>query len=79
MTAIVRSLTNSQAEAEEWELRCDMAAVFRVSARLGWNEQIGNHNSLMLPGKDPLFLINPRGLLFQEITASSMIVCDLDG
>lgn len=79
MTAIVRDLTNSKADAEEWQLRCDMAAVFRVGARLGWNEQIGNHNSLMLPGKEPRFLINPRGLLFQEITASSMIVCDLDG
>jgi hypothetical protein len=42
-----------------------MAAVFRVAARLGWNEQIGNHNSLMLapsgPGERPTFLINPRG------------------
>jgi ribulose-5-phosphate 4-epimerase/fuculose-1-phosphate aldolase len=79
MTAIVRHLSNSQAEATEWELRCDMAAVFRVAARLGWNEQIGNHNSLMLPGEEKLFLVNPRGLLFQEITASSLIVCDLDG
>jgi ribulose-5-phosphate 4-epimerase/fuculose-1-phosphate aldolase len=66
-------------EALEWQLRCDMAAVFRVCARLGMNEQIGNHNSLMLPGTDNLFLINPRGLLFQEVTASNMIVCDLDG
>ena len=53
------------------------------SARLGWNEQIGNHNSVMLPqrspGRPPLFLINPRGYLFQELTASSLIVCDLDG
>jgi ribulose-5-phosphate 4-epimerase/fuculose-1-phosphate aldolase len=68
--------------ALEWQMRCDMAAVFRVGARLGWNEQIGNHNSLMLPvpqGERPQFLINPRGLLFQEITASSLIVCDLDG
>ncbi|MBC7799462.1 MAG: class II aldolase/adducin family protein, partial [Gemmatimonadaceae bacterium] len=40
---------------------------------------IGNHNSLMLPGDRPLFLINPRGRLFQELTASSLIVCDLDG
>lgn len=82
MVAVVRSLTSTDAEAEEWRLRCDMAAVFRVCARLGWNEQIGNHNSLMLPqraGGDPLFLINPRGLLFQELTASSLIVCDLDG
>ena len=69
-------------ESLEWELRCDMAAVFRVCARLGWNEQIGNHNSLMLPtpaGAPEQFLINPRGLLFQELTASSLIVCDLDG
>jgi ribulose-5-phosphate 4-epimerase/fuculose-1-phosphate aldolase len=83
MVAVLHCLTSSDAEAEEWRLRCDMAAVFRVSARLGWNEQIGNHNSVMLPqrmtGDAPLFLINPRGYLFQELTASSLIVCDLDG
>src|SRR4051812_28342488 len=83
MSAVIQSLSRSEAEQEEWRLRCDMAAVFRVSARLGWNEQIGNHNSLMLPqaspGDPPLFLINPRGSLFQELTASSLIVCDLDG
>jgi len=69
-------------ETTEWRLRCDLAAVFRIAARHGWNEQIGNHNSLMLPareGEAPRFLINPRGLLFQEVTASSLIVCDLDG
>ena len=83
MVAVVHTLTSSDTEAEEWRLRCDMAAVFRVAARLGWNEQIGNHNSLVLPQRSrddaPLFLINPRGLLFQELTASSLIVCDLDG
>ncbi len=83
MSAVLKSLTNSEAEAEEWRLRCDMAAVFRVSARLGWNEQIGNHNSLMLPKRTedekPTFLINPRGWRFEELTASSLIVCDLDG
>jgi ribulose-5-phosphate 4-epimerase/fuculose-1-phosphate aldolase len=66
----------------EWEMRRDMAAVFRIAARHGWNEQIGNHNSLMLPtppGEPAQFLINPRGLLFQELTASSLIVCDLEG
>ncbi len=60
-----------------------MAAVFRISARLGWNEQIGNHNSLILPrarpDEPPLFMINPRGYRFEELTASSLIVCDLDG
>ena len=79
MSAVIKNLTNSEAEAEEWRLRCDMAAVFRVSARLGWNEQIGNHNSLMLPGEEPLFLINPRGMRFEELSASSLIVCTLDG
>jgi ribulose-5-phosphate 4-epimerase/fuculose-1-phosphate aldolase len=68
-----------QAEDAEWQLRCDLAAAFRMHARLGMNEQIGNHHSLMLPGNDTQFLINPRGLLFQEITASNLIVCDLSG
>ena len=81
MAAIVRQLGRTDDEIAEWELRCDMAAVFRVAARLDWNEQIGNHNSVMLPGSPdrPLFLINPRGMLFQEITASSLIVVDYDG
>ncbi len=73
---------DARTDTTEWQLRCDMAAVFRIAARHGWNEQIGNHNSLMLPhrvGQAPLFLINPRGLLFQEVTARSLIVCDLDG
>jgi ribulose-5-phosphate 4-epimerase/fuculose-1-phosphate aldolase len=83
MTAVLQSRSSTAAEEAEWALRCDMAAVFRVAARLGWNEQIGNHNSLMLPKRRPddaaTFLINPRGYLFQELTASSLIVCDLDG
>jgi ribulose-5-phosphate 4-epimerase/fuculose-1-phosphate aldolase len=79
MSAVLQSLSSTQAEAQEWQLRCDMAAVFRIAARLGWNEQIGNHNSVTLPGAQPRFLINPRGYLFQELTASSLILCDLDG
>ncbi len=83
MTAVIKSLSSTEAEAREWELRCDMAAVFRISARHNWNEQIGNHNSLMLPQQrpddPPLFMINPRGWRFEELTASNLIVCDLDG
>lgn len=83
MVAVIQSLSSTQAEEAEWQMRCDMAAVFRVAARLGWNEQIGNHNSLMLPqastDAQPTFLINPRGYLFQELTASDLIVCDLAG
>jgi ribulose-5-phosphate 4-epimerase/fuculose-1-phosphate aldolase len=79
MVAVIEALSPTSAEEAEWALRRDLAAVFRVAARHGWNEQIGNHNSVMLPGERPTFLINPRGLLFQEVTASSLIVCDLDG
>ncbi len=82
MTAVpIRARSTSAQEEAEWKLRTDLAAVFRIHARHDWNEQIGNHHSVMLPGGGgkPLFLINPRGLLFQEITASNLIVCDLDG
>lgn len=79
MAATVESLTRSADEEAEWALRRDMAAVFRIAARLGWNEHIGNHNSLMLPGSATRFLINPRGYLFQELRASDLIVCDLEG
>jgi ribulose-5-phosphate 4-epimerase/fuculose-1-phosphate aldolase len=75
----LREVGKHPAEDLEWQLRCDLAAVFRILGRLGMNEQIGNHNSLMLPGSETLFLINPRGLLFQEITARNLITCDLDG
>jgi ribulose-5-phosphate 4-epimerase/fuculose-1-phosphate aldolase len=83
MTAIpIRARSTSAQEEAEWRLRTDLAAVFRIHARLDWNEGLGNHHSVMLPakpGEKPLFLINARGLLFQEITASNLIVCDLDG
>lgn len=67
----------------EYELRCDLAAVFRVMARLNMAEQIAGHNSVMLPsgmvGTDPMFLINARGYHFSEITASNLLLCKLDG
>ena len=79
MANVLTSLSSSEAEAREQAQRADMAAVFRIGARLGWNEHIGNHNSLMLEGEEPTFLINPRGFLFQELRASDLIVCDLAG
>ncbi|MEH2492791.1 class II aldolase/adducin family protein [Bradyrhizobium sp. AZCC 2230] len=63
----------------ELDYRRDLAALFRALGRMGMNEQIANHNSFMLPGSDDLFLINPRGLHFKEITASSLILCNMDG
>ena len=66
------------ADAAEWALRVDLAATFRLSAREKWNEGIGNHNSAMIVNTEYM-LINPRGMLFQEVTASNLITCDLDG
>lgn len=67
----------------EMELRRDLAAVFRAMAQLGMTEQIAGHNSMMLPdavsGGEAMFLINPRGLHFSEVTASSLLLCRLDG
>ena len=61
------------------EARIDLAACFRMAARLGLHEGICNHFSFMVPGRDDIFLVNPHGLSFAEITASSLIVCDFHG
>ena len=61
------------------QARVDLAAVLRWAARLGYQVGVCNHFSLMVPGRDDLFLVNPEGLFWSEITASSLIVCDLDG
>jgi ribulose-5-phosphate 4-epimerase/fuculose-1-phosphate aldolase len=59
--------------------RVDLAACLRMAARLGLHEGICNHFSLMVPGRDDLFLVNPYGLSFAEVTASRLLVCDFEG
>lgn len=61
------------------QARIDLAACFRMSARLGMGEGICNHFSFVLPGHRDLFLVNPYGLAFAEITASSLLICDFHG
>jgi ribulose-5-phosphate 4-epimerase/fuculose-1-phosphate aldolase len=61
------------------EARIDLAACFRMAARLGLEEGICNHFSALVPGRDDLFIVNPYGLAFREITASSLLVCTFDG
>lgn len=65
-----------QVSAEEWQLRCDLAACYRLVAAYGWSDLVFTHISLRLPGPDHHFLINPYGLMFDEITASSLIKVD---
>jgi ribulose-5-phosphate 4-epimerase/fuculose-1-phosphate aldolase len=59
-----------------WKARVDLAACFRAAARLGLHEGVCNHLSFMVPGRDDLFLVNPDGWSFAEITASRLLVCD---
>jgi ribulose-5-phosphate 4-epimerase/fuculose-1-phosphate aldolase len=61
------------------QARIDLAACFRMAARLGLHEGICNHFSAMLPGYDDLFLVNPYGYAFREVTASNLVVCDFHG
>ena len=62
--------------AEEWRLRVDLAAAYRLVAAYGWSDLIFTHISARIPGPDHQFLINPYGLMFDEITASSLIKID---
>ncbi len=63
----------------EWQLRVDLAACYRLVARHGWSDLIFTHISARLPGEGHEFLINPYGLMFHEITASSLIRVDASG
>ena len=63
----------------EWEARLDLAACYRIFDHLGWSESIYNHISLRVPGEDDAFLINPFGLLYSEVCASSLVKVDIDG
>jgi ribulose-5-phosphate 4-epimerase/fuculose-1-phosphate aldolase len=68
-----------QVSAEEWTVREDLAAAYRLVAHYGWDDMIFTHLSARVPGPANHFLINPYGFLFNEITASSLVKIDLDG
>lgn len=70
---------HSQVSPEEWELRVNLAAAYRLVALFGWDDLVFTHISARVPGPDEHFLINAYGLLFEEMTASSLVKVDLDG
>jgi ribulose-5-phosphate 4-epimerase/fuculose-1-phosphate aldolase len=78
-TAKASSAGAATCSAGEWEARCDLAAAFRLAALFGWTDLLGTHFSLRVPGTTSEFLINPFGLLFEEITASDLIRIDAEG
>ena len=61
---------------EEWQLRVDLAAAYRLVALYGWSDLVFTHISARIPGPEHHFLINPYGLMFDEITASSLVKVD---
>ena len=65
--------------AAEWRQRIDLAACYRLVAMFGWDDLIFTHISARVPGPEHHFLINPYGMMFDEITASSLIKVDLHG
>jgi len=64
---------------DEWAVRVDLAACYRLVARYGWEDLVFTHITARVPGAEDQFLINPYGMFFDEITASSLVKVDLDG
>ena len=65
--------------AEEWALRLELAACYRLFAYLGWTEMIFNHITLRVPAPESQFLINPYGLHYREVTARNLVKIDVHG
>lgn len=69
----------NQVSPEEWQVRVDLAAAYRLVAAFKWDDLVFTHISARVPGRHDEFLINPYGLMFEEITASSLIKIDAQG
>ena len=77
--SVVTPLARADTSAEERDLRVQLAGMYRIFAMLGWTELIYNHITLRVPGPETHFLINPFGLHYSEVTASSLVKIDLEG
>jgi ribulose-5-phosphate 4-epimerase/fuculose-1-phosphate aldolase len=80
-TAIERAVSDvrRRVSAEEWQVRVDLAACYRLVAAHGWDDLVFTHLTARVPGPEHHFLINPYGMLFEEVTASSLVKVDLAG
>jgi ribulose-5-phosphate 4-epimerase/fuculose-1-phosphate aldolase len=81
MSATVSGIVSvrQQVSAAEWEARVNLAAAYRLVALYGWDDLVFTHISSRIAGPEHHFLINPYGMLFEEITASSLVKIDLQG
>ncbi|HXD30857.1 MAG TPA: class II aldolase/adducin family protein [Pyrinomonadaceae bacterium] len=78
-TATMQTSVRDQVSPEEWKARVDLAAAYRLVAHYGWDDLIFTHISARVPGGDHHFLLNPYGMMFDEVTASSLVKVDLNG
>ncbi len=79
MDTVALSSIQHKVTTEEWQTRIDLAACYRLIAHHGWSDLVFTHITARVPGTDHHFLINPYGMLFEEITASSLVKIDLAG
>lgn len=77
--AATEYIAPSAMSAEEWQVRVDLAACYRLCALNGWDDLIYTHISAAVPGEEGRFLINPFGFRFDEICASNLVKIDLQG
>ncbi len=73
------STVRGQVTEQEWQARVDLAAAYRLVAHYGWDDLVFTHLSVRVPGPDRHFLLNPYGMMFDEVTASSLVKVDLGG
>ena len=79
LTSLSKMSVRDNVTEEEWQKRVDLAACYRLVAYYGWTDLIFTHISVRVPGTHYNFLLNPYGLMFEEITASSLVKLDTDG
>src|SRR5713101_5355228 len=80
MNATAKASTiRDQVSEPEWKTRVDLAAAYRLVALYGWDDLIFTHISARVPGAEHHFLLNPYGMMFDEVTASSLVKVDLAG
>ena len=79
MEVLSQADVRASVSAEEWQTRVDLAACYRLMAVYGMTDLIYNHISARIPGQEEHYLINPYGMLYEEISASSLVKIDVEG
>ena len=77
--AVEQTSVRQRVSDAEWQVRVELAAAYRLVAHYGWTHLINNHISVRVPGTEDQFLINPYGLLYEQVTASNLVKIDVDG